>query len=285
MWNMLGKKWLWHERCDAWSQDNSLLTCFSHQIRPFGNAWRVELVRKRGLLSFLYKVLRSTPQKRDLYHSFRRMKTWRSSSSHRIGIVDGPAAESIYPILYYTILYYTRSFWINIWLATSRPQLCPACRISPLDQRPFRVAQGPSWDVASLPSDGDGMAWLPARRTRMFGSGLVPCSAISRDPRFDASSGQRPFDESAPRRYATKKALVGLGAAGEMPNGLPASQRKNCNRTPRVCDVLERRGGAHWDQLRSGVHVGSHHDGWWNLRSCKSQHHQHDASRQEGRRG
>ena len=46
--------------------------------------------------------------------------------------------------------------------STQHTQSCPACRISPLDQRPFHVAQEPPWTVASLPSDGDAVVWLQA---------------------------------------------------------------------------------------------------------------------------
>ena len=163
-------------------------------------------------------------------------------------------------------------------------QLCPASRISLLDQWPLRMAQTPPWDVDLFPSDGDAVVWFQASWACKCCCHLVLLSAIWRDPRCDIFSRRRPFGFDS-HRYAPTSALVCLGASRHLPGNLSSLWCRTCARAPRVCDVLGRTGGASQGQRHSGLHVGSHCKGWWSLLSCKSPHQQHGSCRQKGEHG
>ena len=102
--------------------------------------------------------------------------------------------------------------WCLVVFSIEHTQCCLACRISPLDQRPFHVAQEPPWTVASLRSDGDAVVRLQANQTCKCRLRAMDGSARARDSRFDTSSWhfllRTAFWECLMQRYVHKSARL-----------------------------------------------------------------------------
>ena len=150
------------------------------------------------------------------------------------------------------------------------------------------MAQELPWDVASLPPDAGTVVWFHTFCAGKSCSHLGRCRAISRGPRFDTSSRQRPFDRDS-CRYDARPVSECLGLAEDLRANLPSSQRNSCMdsciETPRVCGVLGRPQGAKTDPMHSGAFLGSHYDRWWSHGPCDSKPHQHTACRRKGEPG